>query len=235
MSLLIASITPVMIFLYLVYRKDKMKEPTSLLLKCFFGGFLSLILTLIIDEPLAPVTELLGTPFLRALYDSFMVAAIPEEFSKLLILYWIVWKNKDFDQHYDGILYAIFVSMGFALVENVLYVLEGGMGVAMARAILSVPGHGFFAVLMGYNFALAKFHTGNERKRLLFRSLWMPALFHGLYDFALMYMSDDAVNPLLIIPLVALFTYVVIRLWRLGFRKIGLHLKKDKEDLEAIV
>lgn len=232
MSLLIASITPVMIFMYLVYRKDKIKEPASLLAKCFFGGFLALALALLIDAPLAPVTASLSTPFLRALYDSFVIAAIPEELAKLLVLYWIIWKSKDFDQHYDGILYAIFVSLGFALVENILYVLEGGMGVAVMRAVLSVPGHGFFAVLMGYNFSLAKFHTGTEKNRLLFRSLWLPVLFHGLYDFALMYMSDEAANPLLVIPLLVLFTLVVIRLWRLGFKKIKLHLQKD--DLTAV-
>lgn len=235
MSLLIASITPVMIFMYLVYRRDQIKEPPALLAKCFFGGFLSLVLALIIDAPLAPVSEVLGTPFLRALYDAFIIAAIPEELAKLLVLYWIVWKSKDFDQHYDGILYAIFVSLGFALIENILYVLEGGMGVALMRAILAVPGHGFFAVLMGYNFSLAKFHTGTEKRRLLFRSLWMPVLFHGLYDFALMYMSDEAVDPLVIIPLIVLFTFVVIRLWRLGFKKIGLHLKRDKAAMEEVV
>jgi RsiW-degrading membrane proteinase PrsW (M82 family) len=234
MSLLLASITPVVIFLYLVYRKDKIKEPATLLLKCFLGGFLSIILALLIDAPLEPLGERLGTPFLRAAYEAFILAAGPEELAKFVVLYWLVWKSKDFDQHYDGILYAIFVSMGFALIENILYVLEGGMGVAMMRAVLSVPGHGFFAVLMGYFFSLAKFHTGSEKNRLLARSLWMPILFHGLYDFALMYMSDDEVNPLLILPLMVLFSLVVIRLWRLGFKKIGLHLKKDQEQAETV-
>ncbi len=229
MSLLIASITPVMIFMYLVYRKDKLKEPRALLLKCFFGGFLALILTLIIDEPIAPIAESIGNPFWKALYDSFLIAAIPEEFSKLLILYWVIWRSKHFDQYYDGILYAIFVSLGFALVENIMYVLDGGMGVAIARAILAVPGHGFFAVLMGYYFSLAKFHTGGQKNRLLLASFAMPVLFHGLYDFALMYSEADELDELVLLGILIFFTLIVIQLWRLGFKKIKAHLKRDHE------
>jgi protease PrsW len=229
MSLLIASITPVMIFLYLIYRKDKVKEPLKLLAKCFFGGFLSLALALLIDEPIAPFGESLSNPFFKAFYEAFLVAAAPEEFAKFVVLYWLVWKSKDFDQHYDGIIYAVFVSLGFALVENILYVFEGGMGVAMMRAVLSVPGHGFFAVLMGYYFSLARFHEGPERRKYLILSLAFPILFHGLYDFALMYAGEEDVNPFIIVLLIILFTYVVIRLWRVGFKKIGLHLQKDQE------
>jgi RsiW-degrading membrane proteinase PrsW (M82 family) len=215
--------------MYLVYRRDKLKEPRALLLKCFFGGFLAVVLTLIVTEPFSPIAETIGSPFWKAFYDAFCMAAIPEEVAKFIILYWVIWRSKDFDQYYDGILYAIFVSLGFALVENILYVMEGGMGVAIARAILAVPGHGFFAVLMGYYFSLAKFHTGGEKNRLLLLSLAMPILFHGLYDFALMYSEAEELDTLTIIGLIVLFTFVVIRLWRLGFKKIKAHLQRDHE------
>lgn len=235
MSLLIASITPVMIFMYLVYRRDKHKEPRALLLKCFFGGFLAVVLTLIVTEPFSPIAETIGSPFWKAFYDAFCMAAIPEELAKFIILYWVIWRSKDFDQYYDGILYAIFVSLGFALVENILYVLDGGMGVAIARAILAVPGHGFFAVLMGYYFSLAKFHTGGQKKRLLLASLGMPILFHGLYDFALMYAETEELDALVLIGLIVLFTAVVIQLWRLGFKKIKAHLQRDHERMNEMV
>jgi RsiW-degrading membrane proteinase PrsW (M82 family) len=228
MSFLIASITPVIIFLYLTYRKDRIKEPAKILAWCFFGGFLSIILTLIIDAPLTPMVDSIANPLIKSFGDSFIVAAIPEEFSKFVVLYWIVWRNKDFDQHYDGILYAIFVSMGFALIENILYVFDGGMGVAMMRAVLSVPGHGFFAVLMGYYFSLAKFSEGRDRQRYLILSLAMPILFHGLYDFTLFYAGAKDTNPFVILLLMVFFTYLVIRLWRLGFQKIRLHLAEDE-------
>jgi RsiW-degrading membrane proteinase PrsW (M82 family) len=230
MSLLIASITPVMIFMYLIYSKDKIREPWKLLAKCFFGGFLSIALALLIDAPLAPVANWISSPFLHSFYEAFIVAAGPEELSKFIILYWIVWNSPDFDQHYDGIIYAVFVSLGFALVENIMYVLEGGMGVALTRAVLSVPGHGFFAVLMGYYFSLAKFHVGDEKMKLLLKSLGMPILFHGLYDFALFYMEKEGLDTWILVFLMVLFTYVVIRLWRVGFKKIKLHLQKDHEN-----
>jgi RsiW-degrading membrane proteinase PrsW (M82 family) len=229
MSFLIASITPVIIFLYLTYRKDKVKEPRQLLAKCFFGGFVSIILTLIIDEPLTPMVEGVSNQLLNAIYNAFLIAAIPEEFSKFVVLYWIVWKSKDFDQRYDGILYAIFASMGFALVENILYVFQGGLGVALMRSVLAVPGHGFFAVLMGYYLSLAKFSEGSVRRRNLILSSAMPILFHGLYDFALFYSGAKDLNPFLVLLILVCFTYLVIRLWRLGFQKIRQHLEADTE------
>ena len=122
MTLLIASITPVIIFLYLIFRKDKNKEPISLLAKCFFGGFLSIIITLIIDVPLTSIANSFHTPFLKSFAESFIVAAIPEEFSKFIILYWIIWKSKFFDEHYDGIVFAVFVYM-FSKMEWELHFL----------------------------------------------------------------------------------------------------------------
>ena len=231
MTFLIASITPVIIFLYLIYRKDTIKEPKGLLAKCFFGGFLSIIITLIIDIPMSAIGDGFSHPLVKSFWDAFLVASAPEELSKFLILYWLVWKSKDFDQHYDGITYAVFVSMGFALIENILYVFQGGLGVALARSVLSVPGHGFFAVLMGYYFSLAKFAPIEERKKLLYKSLAMPILFHGLYDFALMYVANKNSNVFLIIVLMFVFTYTVIKLWRLGIKKVKLHVQHDHANL----
>lgn len=231
MTFLIASITPVIIFLYLIYRKDTIKEPKGLLAKCFFGGFLSIVITLIIDIPMSAIGDGFSHPLVKSFWDAFLVASFPEELSKFLILYWLVWKSKDFDQHYDGITYAVFVSMGFALIENILYVFQGGLGVALARSVLSVPGHGFFAVLMGYYFSLAKFAPIEERKKLLYKSLAMPILFHGLYDFALMYVSNKNSNVFLIIVLMIVFTYTVIKLWRLGIKKVKLHVQHDHANL----
>ena len=190
MTLLIASITPVMIFLYLIFRIDKNKEPIGLLTKCFFGGFLSIILTLIIDVPMSYIGTSFSSPFSKSFFDAFFVAGFPEELSKFIILYWLVWKSKYFDEHYDSIVYAVFVGLGFALVENILYVFENGMGVAFFRAILAVPGHGLFAVVMGYFLSKAKLSTDGAQKRYLALSLTIPMLMHGIYDFILMYANN---------------------------------------------
>ena len=229
MLLLISSITPVAIFLYLIYNKDHVKEPPMLLTKCFFGGILAIIFTLILVIPISLLEPLFPGNFLKSFYDAFLTAALPEEFSKFIILYWIIWKSKEFDHHYDGIIYAVFVSLGFALVENIMYVFgeEGGMQVAIMRAVLAVPGHGFFAVIMGYYFSIARFHEGTEKNRLLMTSLLMAVFFHGVYDFILMYMSANSHSPLLIIVLVILFSYFIIRLWRIGLKKIENHHAKD--------
>lgn len=231
MTFLLASITPVIILLYLAYQKDHIKEPPILLAKCFFGGFLAVALALFIDIPLVMTGGSISSPLLQSLYDAFVVAAAPEELAKCTILYWIIWKNKAFDHHYDGILYAIFVSLGFALIENILYVFDGGLGVALIRGIFAVPGHAFFAVLMGYYFSLARFHEGRERRQILLKSLALPILFHGLYDAALFYSAAEGTHPLIIIVVLIFFTLLVIRLWQLGFRKISLHHQKDLQTI----
>lgn len=230
MVFLISSITPVIIFMFLIYYKDSIKEPLGLLMKCFFGGFLSVILTLIIVRFIYPIGDGLSSAFARSFFDAFFQAGFPEELSKLIILYWIVWKHKDFDQHFDGIIYAVFVSMGFALIENLMYVYKGGLSVALVRAVLAVPGHGFFGVTMGYYFSLAKFHTGPKKNEFMAKCLLVPTILHGLYDFALMYPGNSADNPLLVIVLIITFTIIVIATWKRGLKKVELHYQKDMLD-----
>jgi len=232
MVFLISSITPVLIFMFLIYNKDSIKEPWGMLMKCFFGGFLSVIITLIIVRFITPIGAGFSSPFARSFFDAFFQAAFPEEISKLIILYWFVWKHKDFDQHFDGIIYAVFVSMGFALVENLMYVYEGGLNVALIRAILAVPGHGFFGVAMGYYFSLAKFHTGPKKNEFMAKCLLVPVILHGLYDFALMYAGNSADKPLLAFALIIAFTIIVIAIWKRGLKKVELHYQKDKLDAE---
>ncbi len=227
MIFLLSSITPVILFLFLIYNKDSIKEPPGLLIKCFFGGFLSILITLFFDKMLRPFGDGFITPFSRSVFEAFFQAGFPEELSKMIILYWLVWKRKEFDQHYDGIIYAVFISMGFALVENLFYVYNGGIDVALMRALLAVPGHGFFAVVMGYYFSLAKFKEGPKKVEFMIKCLLVPVIMHGLYDFALMYAGNSSDNPFLAVMLMILFTIIVIRIWKLGLRKIALHHQKD--------
>jgi len=218
--------------MFLIYNKDSIKEPIGLLMKCFFGGFLTIIIDLIIVKLISPIGAGFNSAFGKSFFDAFFQAGFPEELSKLIILYWIVWKHKDFDQHFDGIIYAVFVSMGFAMIENLMYVYEGGLNVAFLRAVLAVPGHGFFGVAMGYYFSLAKFHTGAKKTEFLAKCLLVPAILHGLYDFALMYAGNSADNPILVILLMILFTIIVIAIWKRGLKKVELHYQKDKLDAE---
>ena len=234
MVLLLASITPVMIFLYLINKRDKVKEPKALLGKCFAGGFISVVLALSIELPMEHLTAKFNDPLLKSFFGAFIGAAAPEEISKFIILYWIVWKSKYFSHYYDGIIYAVFVSMGFALIENILYVMDGGFSVALLRAVLAVPGHGFFAVLMGYQLSMAKFHAGVKRRNYILKAIFIPILFHGLYDFSIMYISNGSRNTILALALMVFFTFLVIRLWRMGIKKIRLYVKMDEENMVTV-
>ncbi len=230
MYLILAATAPVIIFLYLVYRNDTHKEPFKILLRCLFGGAIAIILTLIINIPLAFFKPFFTFPYGYELYTAFLAASFAEELSKFLVLYFIVWKLKDFDQHYDGIVYAVFVSLGFALIENVMYVLEGGIGVASVRAVLAVPGHGFFGVIMGYYLSMARFGFPHSRKTYLTKALLYPFLFHGFYDFIL-FVSGYAVDePIFLLLLVAAFAYLIIKLWKLGLQKIKRLARTDAEN-----
>ena len=232
MYLLIASIAPAFIIMYIIYRHDTVKEPLSMLVKAFFGGVLSIAITLIIREPLFHIE--LNSGAMKSFFDAFFKAGIPEELSKWLIFYWLIRKAKDFDQYYDGILYAIFISMGFALVENIQYVFENGMGTAIVRSIISVPGHMLFAVPMGYYLSLSRFETGASARFHVFLSLAIPILLHGTFDFIIMYTAAKGpLNHGLAVLLLLAFVIFDIFMWRYGLRKIKEHIAKDKNNLNA--
>ena len=226
MALLVAATIPVVIFLIVIYRKDTEREPPKLVLKCFFLGCVATV-PIVIVELLVGVFNKFDSALLYSLYEAFVVAAIVEEGFKFLFLYLIVWKRKEFDQHYDGIVYAVFISLGFALVENILYVFEYGIGTAIMRAILSVPGHGLFGVAMGYFFSLARFSPTGGRG-MLWLSFLVPMLFHGLYNFFLMYIGESE-NELLIGLALLAFIVALVFIWRSGARYIKKHHATDKE------
>ncbi len=174
-----------------IYKRDTFqKEPWPLLMKAFGFGILSAF----IDIPVAGfiqyiVPHVFSSPGWDAFHTAFFGAAFPEELCKLLMLYLCIWKNPYFDEYYDGLEYAAFVGLGFAGFENVLYILQGGLGLAFGRAIFAVPAHFFFAIFMGYFFSLARFRYDSRRKYLTLAYL-VPVLLHGTYDFLLMFVSN---------------------------------------------
>jgi RsiW-degrading membrane proteinase PrsW (M82 family) len=232
MYLLLASIAPAIFIMFIVYKYDTIKEPLSMLVKAFFGGLLSIVITLIIVYPIADIK--LASGAMQSFFDAYITAGIPEELSKWIIFYWLISKAKDFDQYYDGILYAIFISMGFALFENIGYVFENGMGTAILRSIISVPGHMLFAIPMGYYLSLSRFESGASARYHVFLSLAIPILLHGTFDFILMYSSAKAeLNPGLAVFLLLTFVIFDIFMWRFGLRKLKEHISKDKSKLNT--
>ena len=122
-------------------------------------------------------TNLVGTTM-----QAFVVAAIPEEAFKLLALWLILRKNPYFDEHFDGIVYAVCVGLGFAAIENVFYILgeEEWMSVAISRALLAVPAHYAFAILMGYYYSVYHFVDHSTKNAICI--LLVPVMVHGIYD-----------------------------------------------------
>lgn len=186
MQLFLFAIAPVMVVCLYIYFQDKHeKEPFGLMFKSFLlGAILSILVVLILylfTGRLIPLTDKfsVGQQFIQA----FIVVALAEEFSKYIFVRYYAQPKKEFNEPYDGIVYAVMVSMGFACTENIMYVLEGGYQVAFLRAFTAVPAHATFGILMGYFMGKAKFSKSKIKLNLM--GLGLATLFHGAYDFFL--------------------------------------------------
>jgi RsiW-degrading membrane proteinase PrsW (M82 family) len=186
MELLALSFAPVLIILIYVYFRDKYeKEPLKILSVCLLVGALSPIPIIIADGFLIKTWNNLGFPsegLYYAAYKAFIVAGAVEEFFKFLFLVLLIWRLKSFNERFDGIVYAVFISLGFAVVENLLYVFSKGTGAGFTRMFTAVPGHAIYGITMGYYFGLAKF-VSSKRRQYLCISIMVPIALHGFYDF----------------------------------------------------
>ena len=190
--ILIPALLPVVLILRYVYLLDKNeREPLGFVLKI-------VVLGAVFSIPCAAVERFMMS-LIASVYDPATIdyawmentvgVALVEEFSKWLVLMLFVWKNKNFDYRYDGVVYAVSASLGFAALENILYVISYGTGVSIGRAIFAIPGHATFGVFMGYWLSRTKtFWLDGKIIRMrickLF-SLAIPMLIHGAYDFLL--------------------------------------------------
>ena len=189
MAVLLASLAPVFIILFYIYFRDKYeKEPLGMLIKALLLGIV-IVIPVIFVERMLMILMPQSSKVAEAAYHAFVVAGSTEELFKFLALYLLVWKSPNFNEKFDGIVYAVFVSLGFAGVENVLYVMDGGMQTALTRALTAVPAHAIFGITMGYYLGIA--HMYRELKgKYLTRALLVPILLHGIYDFILMVEVD---------------------------------------------
>ncbi len=223
MRTILLALFPVILIILFIYRKDKYeKEPPKLMAKAFVGGIFAALTTLGLAPVLVVFSYIPKDP-IAAFIDAFYSAALPEESLKFLFLFLFIWRQKDFNERFDGILYAVLVAMGFAALENILYVMDGNIQTAIGRAILSVPGHGFFGVIMGYYFALARFSTGSPRIWYLLRSWGYPILAHGTYNFLISLKILFTQNEYIATILSIIFIRFIFWLWQQGFRKIEQH------------
>ena len=227
--ILLTALLPIAVLGFYIYRKDKKSpEPIGQLLKALLFGVLSIPLALCMARALgllgaypAEVTDVVG-----AIKTAFFAAAIPEEVAKFVLLWLLLRKNRYFDEKMDGIVYAVCVSLGFAAVENILYLFsnaEDFVVVGVSRAIFAVPGHFCDGILMGYYYSLARFYPKMQSKN---RALILiaPILAHGAYD-ALLFVSNQApaIGGLLTIA----FLVLCVKLWKYCAKRIKEHLQRD--------
>ena len=248
--LVCAALLPAIVLCVYIFHKDRAdKEPLGLLLAlfglgcviCFPAALIESILMIPIDLIFGSLSNLMGYRIYIAA-ECFLGVALVEEGLKFVVLLLLTRKNKNFNSLFDGLIYAVFVSLGFAALENVLYVLQYGWGNAVMRAILSVPGHMFFSVMMGYYYSMWHMHEmarAQERrlkmvgmippnavefsgKPFIKRSLLIPILIHGLYNYCC-----SVGTMLATLGLIA----VVVALYIVCFRRIHLMSRWDTDDI----
>ncbi|KXG74081.1 PrsW family intramembrane metalloprotease [Thermotalea metallivorans] len=205
---------------YLTDRYDR--EPLHLLIKVFVLGALSVIPTAIVERFLLSFNIFPG--IFSAAYTAFIVAGFTEEFFKRGVVLRTAYYHRAFDEKLDGIIYAVFAALGFATIENIMYVVfrfAANPYVGLYRGILSVPAHMLFGVTMGYYLSLSRFARDEfHRKHFLRKALTVPVILHGIFDFILM-----ARIP----AFMGLFFPFVLYLWIVNLRKLNEYAKESKE------
>ena len=225
--LLAAALLPAIFLGIYIFRQDPQPEPKEQLAKTVLYGviicFPVALLEMGIQSVLFPngLTSLADTTI-----AAFFVAALPEEGFKLLALWLILRRNPYFDEHFDGIVYAVCVGLGFAAFENITYIFkeeENWLGVAIVRALLAVPGHYAFAVLMGYYYSL--YHFVDRSTRTAVYILLVPVLAHGIYD-AIAF--SGAVNPSIGALAAFALIYFCVKMHKFAKKKMMAQIDRDK-------
>lgn len=228
MKLLALAIAPgIAICIYIFLKDIYNKEPKRLLLASFLLGVLTIIPPFFFEKTLQPF---FNNSLLHTGLFAFSVVAFSEEFSKFFVLRYYCYTRKNFDEPLDGIVYSVMISMGFATIENIIYVFNYGYSTAIIRMFLSVPAHATFAVVMGYFAGKAKFDSKNSF-RLLTTGLFWAVFFHGSFDFFLFLQNSPDVKPFVSDSL--LFAGAIVSYFfaiRMSRKHIKLHQELSKKN-----
>jgi RsiW-degrading membrane proteinase PrsW (M82 family) len=217
-EMLIVAVAPSAALLLFIYQKDRYdREPPSLLFKLFIFGCFSVIPAYFIERFLSFFIG--GFVVLQA----FIVAGLTEESVKYFIVRKASYKSRFYDEKLDGIIYCVFVSLGFATIENILYLIKANIGfmyTGVTRAIFAVPAHMLFAITMGYYLSLAKFSNNKATEEsFMVKALLVPVVLHGIYDYILMSRLYS------IFPIFLLF---VVFLWRFNLKKLNRYVNESR-------
>ncbi|MDI6619483.1 MAG: PrsW family glutamic-type intramembrane protease [Clostridiales bacterium] len=221
LAILIA-LAPAIALLVYIYQKDRYdREPPWLLFKIFFFGALASVPIYFIERILSSFNIFPG--ILSVLYTAFIVAGLTEEYFKRFVVVKLACMDKSYNEKLDGIIYCAFSALGFATVENIMYLIRGFSNfvyTGITRGIFAVPAHMLFGITMGYYLSLSKFAADKNAGRLNFRkSLLVPIILHGTYDFILM----SRYTYLLFV-----FIIFVIYLWRINLIRLNEYIRDSK-------
>ena len=231
--ILFAALLPAIILWLYIWKKDIQKESTSWLAKAVLWGVAICIPVAIVEGGIEALlfgadgipSSLFGTTSM-----AFIVAALPEEAFKLFALWMVLRKNPYFDEHFDGIVYAVCVGLGFAAFENIMYVFseEDWVSTAIVRALLAVPGHYAFAILMGYYYSV--YHFVDHSPKIAAYVLLMPVLAHGTYDSLAM---SGIVSPVLGGVSFFVLIYFCVRMHKVAKTKVLALIEKDNVEFKV--
>jgi RsiW-degrading membrane proteinase PrsW (M82 family) len=221
LRLIFTAIIPILIIALIIYNIDRYdREPIKLLAKVMLFGAIAVIPVILIEKllQLVPIFGIVGK-----FYSAFIVAGLTEEIFKRRVVLKHAFNKPVFNEHLDGIVYCVFAALGFAALENVLYVLSYqavSPNIALYRGLLSVPAHTFFGVSMGYFLSLSKYSIDPASKRRYYRlSLLVPVMLHGAYDFILF-----VGTPIMLL----VFVPFIIYMWVSGIKKLRKFAKLSK-------
>jgi RsiW-degrading membrane proteinase PrsW (M82 family) len=226
---LVLAVVPSALILRYFVRRDQFPEPRRAIAITFAWGvgsivpavILALVLLLAID---AAFGDRVTDPWLRGAGIAYFGAAMPEELFKFAVLYFYCRRLNDFDEPMDGIVYGVAASLGFATLENILYVVDGGFEIALVRAFTAVPGHALLGVIMGFYFGLA--HFEQERRQLLLWAAYLsPVIFHGLYNTVLLAPEEGAATGWALL----VFVVMAVEIWYA--RRLHRRLRRDQQRL----
>jgi RsiW-degrading membrane proteinase PrsW (M82 family) len=204
--LLFVAVAPGLFLLWYFYHRDKYeREPKKLLFKVFFFGCLTVIPAIIFELILEKIFNVFTSGVINIFLVCFIVVAPVEEILKYFVVRNWAYNRPEFDEIMDGIVYGVSASLGFATLENIMYVLSNGLGIGLIRAFLAVPGHAMYGAIMGYFLGRAKLNCLRS-SRLILTGLLLAILLHGLYDFLLLTKTALAV---LVIALLVVLAIVI--------------------------
>lgn len=219
--MILAAILPALLLMLKVYRSDRLeKEDPRFLLRLALAGVYATLIAL--------VAERVGGSLVMAVFPAgsrlqsvmlyFGVVGFAEEGAKYFMLRRRSWHSPEFNCQYDAVVYATFISLGFALWENISYVLHYGFSVAVIRAVTAIPGHACFGVFMGVFYGIARSYAflGNRERSGFYRvlSVVVPALIHGAYDYIASVQVDrgEAAFLIFIVLLFSVSVYLINQL-----------------------